>query len=222
MSYMITEKIMGQLKALFTKNTFENDDGHGHSRTITIFAENVPEAIQDAFKKFIEVDDYHYEWMSDFVDSFIEAIEVNGEYDEGDIEDIFDTIRSEIEADIYTGERLQWLASNLNKMEYVTDVLTEIQEACRAAGSFSRRQSSDNVDCEDLIGRAQAREKDEVCGYCKDAMIKVLDILCEGQETEEGDEEEQKTCDQCGEATNDLKYLEGAGWCCPTCFVKYE
>lgn len=29
-------------------------------------------------------------------------------------------------------------------------------------------------------------------------------------------------CEQCGEETSDLTYLEGVGWCCPRCYVKYE
>jgi hypothetical protein len=182
MTFVITQEIKEQFKKIFTTQTFKNDDGHGHDRTITVFSDSTPEEIQAAFRDTgMEIDDYHFEWMSNFIDEFCSEIDVGGSYEEDEIDDVFDYIRSMIEADIYTGDRLQWLASNLNKTCYVTDALQETLCATAESSKYKSGRFTTDITCEDLIGRAQAREKDEVCGYCKDAVVAVLEILCEGE-----------------------------------------
>jgi hypothetical protein len=181
MTFVITQEIKERFKKIFVTQTFKNDDGRGHDRTITVFSDSIPEDIQAAFRDTgMEIDDYHFEWMREFIDEFCCEIDVGGSYEVDEIDDIFDYIRSMIEADIYTADRLQWLASNLNKTCYVTDALQEILCATAEASKYKSGRFSTDVTCEDLIGRGQALEKDEVCGYCKDAVIEVLKILCEG------------------------------------------
>jgi hypothetical protein len=134
-------------------NTGKNDD----LEVYCCFGENIEnnEEIKNyLFNAGFEIDDYHYKYLNNGFKAIKELLEYNDNIKESDTDvllkeleniDLYEKIDSEV--DIYTVKLSEWLASSINKFDYVNEVLEE---------SFKVKSG------EDLLMQAQYREIEKI------------------------------------------------------------
>lgn len=63
-------------------------------------------------------------------------------------------------------------------------------------------------------------KKDWFAEYC--GIVKAVSGKLINEYENKKDNNKPEWCDQCGEETTWLTYLDGCGWCCPRCHAKYQ
>lgn len=111
----------------------------------TVFNEEIvnKDVLNMFFEANMEVDDYHYSWLSNYMDQFADILE---RYPNMLMDEIQDEIRDSIEADVYTSDLTEWLNSKNSRVYYLTQALEEL----------------DVKDGFQLLAYAQSREMEEV------------------------------------------------------------
>lgn len=148
--------------------TLKRDSGE----TIYVLKDGSPEWMKEAVKAAhgteMFPDDYRYEFIN-------EAAGAIRDYD-GD----WDNAINEMECDVYTHDRLKWLASHLNRPNYCDEVCSDF-----GADTFFGKNGQGIVQ---LIGEGQLREKFEIA-------MRLKDFLLEKAKEDEEQEEQEATCD---------------------------
>lgn len=128
------------------------------------------EIMDKLFHLGFEIEDYHYQWLSDFFNE-ADIINEDEKLDYIDIDSLCDDILSSLEADIYTSDLTKWLNSHPSKVYYLTEVLEEY---------------GDIKDGFKLLSLAQIRAKEEVYQIGKGLLEYLLEREIEEEEEEEG------------------------------------
>jgi len=143
-------------------------------REIYVFNEEIitDEMTDKFFDLDMEVDDYHYRWLSRAFERIQSEIEDMNSLEDIDMDDIRDSIFEEIEPDCYTANLTAWLNTKPSRVYYITEVLEEF-------GEFR--------DGFQLLAMAQQQEIEEVYNMG----IEFIRWLIE-KEIEESEEEEEE------------------------------
>jgi hypothetical protein len=124
---LLTKEIIDEIKHIFVSRSIQRV-GETESHIEYFFNESVDDSIKGKFRDLgMEVDDYHYRWLAFCLDDYVSRLKeyIGKPIDDISFDEINDSILSDLEPDVYTHDLLQWLSSNLNRMGYVDDVLTE-------------------------------------------------------------------------------------------------
>lgn len=123
----LTTEIIDEIKSIFVSRSIQRV-GETESHVEYFFNDSVDESLKEKFRDLgMEVDDYHYRWLAFCLDDYTSKLKdyVGKPIEDIPLEDINDSILSDLEPDVYTHELLQWLSSNLNRMGYVDEVLAD-------------------------------------------------------------------------------------------------
>ena len=113
-------------------------------------------------------DDHRYRFV---VEAVCAVMEAGPDAAEADLDDL------QLWPDVYAGELTGWLASNVNRLGYLDEVLEELADRWRCGGR--QREAPTGFE---LLEAAQAREKAEVLARVLAELRQVQDQRLAGQE----------------------------------------
>lgn len=151
---LLTKEIIDEIETVFVSRSIQRT-GETESHVEYFFNDSVDERLKEKFRDLgMEVDDYHYRWLAFCLDDYASKLKdyIGKPIEDITLDEINDSILSDLEPDVYTYDLLQWLGSNLNRMGYVDDILAEEFEY------FSK----DNKNLCNLMMVGQLREMSEV------------------------------------------------------------
>ena len=138
------KKVIASLNKAMIYKTFNKakDD----ERSIYTFNEKViNQEIRDIlFKADFKIDDYHYRWLAYAFDSIREHLELNDDLKEFEI---YEASNSSI--DVYTGCLTEWLASNVERVYYLTEA---IENDCK--DGFQALQQAQSTEIQEVYNMA--------------------------------------------------------------------
>lgn len=138
--------------------TARRDNGESFDKLKTDAPEWMSDVMREAHGDMLP-DDYRYSFIREAVELIADA----------DADADVDSLRDQLEPATYTGDRLRWLASHLDRLGYVDSATEEL-------GHSDQGVAGD-------IGQGQLAEKEEVFGQ-------VLDALAELVENQDGADDE--------------------------------
>lgn len=144
---------------------FESFQRNEENNTLWKLKDGTPEWVRDVVRH-AHGDMFPDDWKCEFAYQALNALAEREDPDDA---------RDDLEADVYTWDRLQWLSSSLDRSYYVDQAVKEF-------GVDER-----NFDVINAIGMGQIAEKEEVLGLVREALEERLEEL-EEEEDEETDE----------------------------------
>jgi hypothetical protein len=124
---LLTKEIVDEIKHIFVSRSIQRT-GETESHTEYFFNESIDESLKEKFRDMgMDVDDYYYRWLAFCMDDYASMLKdyLGKPIEDIPFDEINDSILSDLEPDVYTHDLLQWLGSNLNRMGYVDEVLSE-------------------------------------------------------------------------------------------------
>jgi hypothetical protein len=170
----LKEDKMKQFKNSKLKTILKNGFKLDEERNIYLFNDIIDkdeEIMDKLFHLGFEIEDYSYQWLSDFFNEAYDIINEDEKLDYIDIDSIYDDILSNLEADLYTYDLTKWLNSHASNVYYLTEVLEEY---------------GDIKDGFKLLSLAQIRAKEEVYQIGKGLLEYLLEREIDENIEEEG------------------------------------
>jgi len=122
----LKEDKMKQFKDSKLKQILKTGFKFDEERNIYLFNDIIDkdeEIMDKLFHLGFEIEDYHYQWLSDFFNEAYDIINEDEKLDYIDVDSIYDDILSSLEADIYTYDLTKWLNSHASNIYYLSEVL---------------------------------------------------------------------------------------------------